>query len=278
MSTALVTGVSSGMGLHCALELVRLGHTVHGTVRRAEDGAELARAGGLIHVLDVRDAEGAASLVDSIAQSSGLDILINNAGRGAVGTAEQLPMAVVRDQMETNFFSAVALTQAALRHMRPQGRGTILTVTSVGGVVGQPFNDAYCASKFAVEGFMQSLAPVAAAFGVRVGVFEPAAVATGFVDSVARDAVMGDDGSVRDDPYAPLIARYLERASAAFASAQTAESAGAALASAAVAESDEWKPRWQSSEAAVQFVSASLADLDGQRVHGLTSGWIAESA
>ena len=174
------------------------------------------------------------------------------------------PLAEVRDQLEVNYLGPVALTQAVLPAMREAGRGRILTVTSVGGAVGQPFADAYCGAKFAVEGFMQSLAVVAERFGVWVSVIEPGAVASEFVANASRAAGAG--------PYAGLLAAYLSRTQAAFASAQSAQSAGRAIAAAATAPA--YRFRWQTSDQAASFAGLSLADLDGQRVLGLTRTWI----
>lgn len=267
---AIVTGTSSGMGLHAAIALAEAGCTVVATVRSLERAADLqaaaADAGITLDVreLDVTDHEAGARLVDDVVTRYGrLDILVNNAGRGCVGTAESLPMDVVREQMETNYFSVVALTQAAMRHMREAASGRILTVTSVGGAVGQPFADAYCAAKFAVEGFMQSLSTVALQFGVEVSVIEPAAVASNFVDAVHR----ADAG-----PYEDLLSAYLKRTEGAFANAQTARGAGEAIAGAALAS--EYRFRWQTSDSATAFAGLSLADLDGARVLGTTRTWI----
>ena len=266
---ALITGTSSGMGLHAAIALAKAGATVVATVRSFDKAGELneaaAKAGVTLDVreLDVTDHGAGEKLVNAVVEQYGrLDVLVNNAGRGCVATAETLDMLTIKEQMETNYFSAVALTQAALPHMRKATSGMILTVTSVGGAVGQPFADAYCGAKFAVEGFMQSLSTVAAAFGIKVSVIEPAAVATNFVENVQRD----DAG-----PYADLLAAYMKRTEGAFANAQSAESAGEAIAGAAL--SDEYRFRWQTSDAATTFAGMSLADLDGSTVFGATRSW-----
>jgi NAD(P)-dependent dehydrogenase (short-subunit alcohol dehydrogenase family) len=268
---AVVTGTSTGMGLHAAVELARRGLTVVATMRdiaRAGPAREAASAAGTeldIRALDVTDHESARSVLAGIAADHGrIDVLVNNAGRGSVGTAEQLSMQDVRDQLEVNYLGPVALTQAVLPAMREAGRGRILTVTSVGGAVGQPFADAYCGAKFAVEGFMQSLAVVAGPFGVWVSVIEPGAVASEFVANVARP---GDPG-----PYAELLDAYLARTQAAFAAAQSAQEAGAAIATAAT--SPDYRFRWQTSSQAASFVGLSLADIDGERVASLTRTWI----
>jgi NAD(P)-dependent dehydrogenase (short-subunit alcohol dehydrogenase family) len=219
-----------------------------------------------VRSLDVTDHAAARACVDGVLADHGhLDVLLNNAGRGAVGTAEQLSMDEVRAQLEVNYLGPVALTKLVLPFMRERGSGRVLTVTSVGGAVGQPFAEAYCGAKFAVEGFMQSLAPVALAHGVRVSVVEPAAVASEFVTNAARP-------EVGDDAYSPQLAAYIDRTTAAFAAAQPSLDAARAIADAATAE--EYRFRWQTSEQASAFVGASLSDLDGMRVLGVTRAWI----
>ena len=280
-SVALVTGTSSGMGLHTAVELARRGLTVVATMRDTSRATALtdaaAEAGVQIDVraLDVTDHEAGRACIDGVLADHGrLDVLVNNAGRGAVATAEQLSLDEVRDQLEVNYLGPVALTKLVLPHMRAAGSGTVLTVTSVGGAVGQPFADAYCGAKFAVEGFMQSLAVVMLAHGVHVSVIEPAAVASDFVGNVARpEASTGWAGTGAPDPYAAQLDAYLARSAGAFASAQTSRDAAAAIADAAT--STDYRFRWQTSEGATAFVGMSLADTDGSRVLGTTRGWIA---
>jgi short-subunit dehydrogenase len=275
MTVALVTGTSSGMGLHAAVEFARQGITVVATMRdtsRADRLIQTAREAGVeldVRPLDVTDPRAIESQVAGVLADHGsIDILINNAGQGMVGTAEQLSMKQIQDQLDVNYLGPVAMTKAVLPGMREAGRGRILTVTSVGGVVGQPFADAYCGAKFAVEGFMQSLAVVAETFGVWVSVVEPAAVTSEFVANVER--------SITEDAYSGLLANYISRTAAAFATAQTAAEAGAAIAAAAT--SDDYRFRWQTSPAAEQFAGVSLADIDGERVLGFTRPWIAGTA
>lgn len=275
MSVALITGTSTGMGLHAAVELARSGYTVVATMRdtsKADRLREIAREAGVtleVRALDVTATSAIDGIVTEILRDHGaIDVLVNNAGQGMVGSAEQLTLAQIQAQLDVNYLGPVAMAKAVLPAMREAGRGRILTVTSVGGVVGQPFADAYCGAKFAVEGFMQSLAVVAEAFGVWVSVVEPAAVASEFVANVARPEAIG--------AYGPLLDRYLARTSGAFAQAQTAADAGAAIAAAAT--SDAYRFRWQTSAAAEQFASVSLADLDGDRVLGFTRPWIAGTA
>lgn len=262
------------MGLHAAVELARRGVHVVATLRDPAKSERLRAAGSAAGVeldvrrLDVVDHSAAAALIGEVEEEfGGIDILVNNAGRGMVASAEQASMAQIREQMDVNYFAPVNLTKAVLPGMRERGAGSIFTVTSVGGAVGQPFADAYCGSKFAVEGFMQSLAVVAERLGVRVSVIEPAAVASDFVANAARPDAAG--------PYTPLLDAYIRRSSVAFANAQSEESAGVAIADAVL--SDDYRFRWQSSDGATAFVSASLADTDGSRVLGLTRPWIGEA-
>ncbi|MCV0334054.1 MULTISPECIES: SDR family NAD(P)-dependent oxidoreductase [unclassified Microbacterium] len=269
---ALITGTSSGMGLHAAVELARRGLHVVATMRDTGKAGALrdaaAEAGVEVDVraLDVVDHAAAARLVAEIeAELGGIRVLVNNAGQGNVATAEQLTMEQIQAQLDINYLAPVNLAKLVLPGMRERGNGRILTVTSVGGAVGQPFADAYCGAKFAVEGFMQSLAVVAERFGVGISVIEPAAVASAFVENAIRPESGG--------PYGSLLDAYIVRSTGAFANAQSAESAGAAIAAAVL--SDEYRFRWQSSEGATRFVGVSLADTDGSGVLGFTRSWIA---
>lgn len=266
MTLAIVTGTTSGIGLHTAIGLAQRGARVVATVRdtgRADALRAAASDAGVeldIRALDVTDAAAAQALVDAV---DPVDILVNNAGRGAVGTLEQLTDAQLQEQLETNYLSVARLTRLVLPGMREQGSGRIVTVTSVGGVVGQPFSDAYCAAKFAVEGLMQSLAPVVAPFGIDVSIVEPAAVASSFVDSVHRAA---------PGPYAVQQQAYLDRAATSFANAQPADEAAETVIEAAL--TDDPRFRWQTSEAAVRFAGLSISDLSGARVLDVTSSWV----
>jgi NAD(P)-dependent dehydrogenase (short-subunit alcohol dehydrogenase family) len=267
MPTALVTGTSTGIGLHTALGLAAAGHRVIATMRdpsrdtALRAAAETAGAEVEVVRLDVTDAEQAAAVV---AAAGPIDVLINNAGQGAVATLEQLTDADLQAQLDVNLIAVARLTRLVLPGMRERGSGRIVSVTSVGGVVGQPFADAYCAAKFAVEGLMQSLAPVAERFGVQVSIVEPAAVASAFVDNVARPEV--------DDAYAELLGAYLARTAGAFASAQRPEDAARTVVEAATTATPRF--RWQTSAAAEAFAGRSLADLDGSGVLGVTRTWL----
>lgn len=273
----LVTGTSTGIGLAAAVAAARAGlHTV-ATMRdtgRADALLEAAAEAGvsdLIQVkpLDVTDAGSVARCVaEVVAEHGRLDAVVNNAGAGFVGTIEQHGMEPVRAAMEVNYFGVVEVTRVALPHLRASG-GRVITVTSVGGMIGQPFNEAYCAAKFAVEGFMESLAPVVATTGVQVAVVEPGAVTSEFVATIGIDVptLLTEAG-----PYAPALRAYLGRTSQAYDHAQTSAEAAAPVVEALTAERMPF--RVQTSDWARDFVGIKLADLDGSAVQDFTTGWL----
>jgi len=274
----LITGTSSGIGLASAVVAAKHGFTTVATMRdTSKDGAlrAAADAAGVeldIRALDVVDQASITACVDGVvADHGGLDILVNNAGRGFVGTIEQVSMDEMRDVMEVNFFGVVATTKAALPHLRASG-GRVLTVTSVGGVVGQPFNEAYCAAKFAVEGFMESLAPVAATVGVLVSVIEPGPVATEFVNNVGVDVakIFAEAG-----PYEPAMQAYMRHIMAEFANpeaSQTGDDIAEVVLTAMVTDSPAF--RHQTSHWSRTFTGFKLSDHDGSAVVGMTSDWL----
>ena len=276
-SVVLITGTSSGIGAATAVAAARAGHSVIATMRDLEKRAALddaARAAGVqldVQQLDVTEAASVDDRLEYVHSEYGrLDALINNAGAGHVGTIEEESLEDVRDVMEVNFYGVVAVSRAALPLLRAS-RGRLVTVSSVGGVVGQPFNEAYCAAKFAVEGFMESLAPVAATVGVRVTVVEPGAVATEFVANVGVERSAPAAGS----PYRPAFDAYIARTTAALSPdrAQTAE--GVADVIVAVLHDERPPARVQTSDAARGFAGVKLSDLDGSAVQSVTSGWVA---
>jgi NAD(P)-dependent dehydrogenase (short-subunit alcohol dehydrogenase family) len=274
--TVLITGTSSGVGLATAVAAAAAGWTTVATLRdpaRATALRAAAEAAGVsldVRALDVTDAASIARCVQDVVQThGGLDAVVNNAGAAHVGTVETDDMAAFRACLEVNFFGVVALTRAVMPHLRARG-GRLVTVSSVGGVVGQPFNEAYCAAKFAVEGFLEALAPVAASTGVRVSVVEPGAVASEFVTNAGLDpqAMLADAG-----PYAPALGAYLTRVSNQFAgSAQPAAEVAATIT--ALLQAPDPAFRVQTSDWAQAFVATKLTDVDGSVVQSLTTGWV----
>ncbi|MEU5764626.1 SDR family NAD(P)-dependent oxidoreductase [Streptomyces asoensis] len=271
VKTVLITGTSSGIGLATAVAAARNGWHVVATMRdTGKAGALLAAAEAAGVAVEVRalDVTDQASVADCLAGLDRLDALVNNAGAGHLGTLEQEEVDDVRAVMEVNFFGVLHVTKAALPLLRA-AKGRVVTVSSVGGVVGQPFNEAYCAAKFAVEGFMESLAPVAATVGVAVSVVEPGAVGSAFVSNVGgRDTVLDSAG-----PYTPALTAYLARTRDAFAAAQTPQDAAAPIVGLLEAERPAF--RVQTSDAARAFTATKLSDGDGSAVQTMTGAWIA---
>src|SRR6266513_707070 len=198
----LITGCSSGIGRAAALSLHQAGLTVYATARRTEALADLSDRGLRALALDVTDEESMATAVATVAAEAGpVGVLINNAGYGLYGPVEQLPMAEIRRQFETNFFGLVRLTQLVLPEMRRQGRGRILNVSSMGGRITLPGGAFYHASKYAVEALSDALRMEVAQFGIEVVLIEPGPVKTPWNDTAAGS--LGDAASgPGTDPYA----------------------------------------------------------------------------
>lgn len=275
--TVLITGTSSGIGLSTAVAAARAGWRTVATLRdpgRADALRKAAADAGVeldIRQLDVTDeASVAAAVAGVVADYGRLDAVVNNAGAGHVGTLENDSLADIRRVMEVNFFGVLNVSKAALPHLRAAG-GRLVTVTSVGGVVGQPFNEAYCAAKFAVEGYMESLAPVARTLGVAVSVVEPGAVATEFVNNIGIDI----EGGLEAGAYTGALRTYVDRTVAQFldGTAQTPDGAAESVLEALTAAEPAF--RLQTTDWAREFVGTKLADVDGSAVRNLTSAWVA---
>jgi NAD(P)-dependent dehydrogenase (short-subunit alcohol dehydrogenase family) len=177
----LITGTSSGFGRNIAEAALDRGDSVVATARRAEQLADLA-ADERVRVvsLDVTDADQREAAVDQAIERFGrIDVLVNNAGRTQVGAVEETTDAELRSLFDLHFFGPAALTRAVLPHMRAQGGGWIVQMSSVGGQVTAPGFGAYCATKFALEGLTQALRDEVAAFGIRTLIVEPGAFRTG---------------------------------------------------------------------------------------------------
>ncbi|RSM49530.1 SDR family NAD(P)-dependent oxidoreductase [Amycolatopsis balhimycina DSM 5908] len=272
---ALITGTSTGIGLATAVQAARAGFRTVATLRnpaRADRLRKAAADAGVeldIRPLDVTDATSVRTAFEGVLADYGrLDVLVNNAGAGHIGTIEQEPVSAVRETMEVNFFGVVEATKAALPALRASS-GRLITVSSVGGVIGQPFNEAYCAAKFAVEGMMEALAPVAAAQGVTVCVVEPGAVATEFVNNVGLDERLFTEAG----PYTESLRSYIASVTENFQSAQTADEVAAVILDAMTADAPAF--RIQTSKWAEDFAAIKFADRDGSAVQRMTAGWLA---
>jgi len=186
-SVALVTGAAAGIGEAAARALVGAGFTVYGTSRRAAAGEK--RDGVVFLPLDVTDDESVAGVVrEVLARSGRIDVLVNNAGVGIAGAAEESSIEQARALFETNVFGSIRTTRAVLPHMREQGSGRIINVSSVLGLVPAPFMALYAATKHAIEGYSESLDHEVREHGVRVLLVEPGYTNTAFdANAVAVD-------------------------------------------------------------------------------------------
>ena len=189
--TALTTGTSSGIGLLTALELGRAGFSVVATMRNLEKRGRLdqiAREAGVesridVRQLDITQHDSLRGIVEAVVRvHGGIDVLVNNAGFAMAGFAEDMRLSEIRQQLETNFFGHVALTQSVLPVMRRQKQGHIIMVSSISGLVAQPVVSSYSASKFALEGWSEALRIETHSLGIRVVLVEPGAYKTDIWD------------------------------------------------------------------------------------------------
>ena len=197
----LVTGCSSGIGKATASRLLKAGHTVYATARRAETLAELAAAGARTLPLDVTDETSMVTAVRAVEDEHGaVGTLVNNAGYGVYGPVEEVAMSDVRREFETNVFGLGRLIQLVLPAMRAARRGRIVNMSSMGGRIVYPTGGWYHASKYAVEALSDALRVEVAPFGVTVVVVEPGLIRTGF-ESVASSGLASQAAS---GPYADM--------------------------------------------------------------------------
>lgn len=197
LPVALITGTNSGLGLALAVKMAAT-HRVFATIRGLTDtkrsaldkAAKEANVEKNVEVIemDVADDESVANTVSEILKKTDgrCDVLVNNAGFSVFGNVEMVPIETVKKQFETNVFGVVRTQQAILPAMRAQKSGKIINISSVGGVWGQPFNDVYCASKFALEGMSEAQAAVFRTFGVYVTNVQPGAIRSKFITNAAR--------------------------------------------------------------------------------------------
>jgi short-subunit dehydrogenase len=182
---ALVTGASSGIGKAAALALVEAGFEVVGTSRNT---SKLTPRDGVMFLdLDVASDESASTVVQQVIERFGrIDVLINNAGIGTAGAAEESSLAQDQRLFNINVFGVIRMTKAVLPQMRAQRSGRIINISSVYGFIPQPYMAAYVASKHAVEGYSESLDHEVREHGVRVLLVEPANTNTGFDANMVR--------------------------------------------------------------------------------------------
>ena len=196
---AVVTGSSSGIGFETSLALAREGYFTYATMRDLKKEAvikKIAEEENLplkVIELDVDNDDSVQNAVETIIEEKQrIDVLVNNAGWGIWGTAEDVSIEEFRAQFETNFFSVVRMIQKVAPIMRKQGTGDIVNISSIAGRIGFPVSTAYISSKFAIEGLSESLRYELGPFGVDVIIIEPGVIKTNFFDSM-KTAKKADD-------------------------------------------------------------------------------------
>jgi NAD(P)-dependent dehydrogenase (short-subunit alcohol dehydrogenase family) len=180
----LITGSSRGLGRALAEAVLEAGESLVATARKPEQLSDLVkRYGGRARAiaLDVTDERAAAAAVDAAVEAFGrLDVLVNNAGYGDVGSIEDTSLAEFRAQIETNLFGVINVTKAAIPVMREQRSGHMIQLSSIGGRIGPVGRGPYAAAKWGVEGFSEVLAKELAPFGIKVTIVEPGGFRTDF--------------------------------------------------------------------------------------------------
>ncbi len=209
MGCVLITGCSSGIGLEAAVAFGQRGDHVLAGIRREESAAVVAeRCDGLPVqpvLLDVTDRTSIDRVVaEAVAEHGTIDVLVNNAGIGAIGSFEDTTEAVYRQVFETNVFGVIAITQAVLPHMRAAGGGTVVNVGSIVGRVAVPFQPFYTASKHAIEALTDALHYETSRFGIQMRVVEPGRIPTEF------GAKLVSERAPKDSPYRPLLREWEE--------------------------------------------------------------------
>ena len=194
MGIAFVTGTSTGIGMATAVSLARAGHTVYAGMRNPQREGEL-HAAATQENLPIRivkhDVDADSSTQDAIGQvlagAGRIDVLVNNAGIGTMGSVEETTLSDFRSTMETNFFGALRCIQEVLPGMRRQGGGCIVNVTSVAGRVAIAPQGPYCSSKWALEALSECVAQEVKNFGIRVAIVEPGIIATPIFGKMKAD-------------------------------------------------------------------------------------------
>jgi NAD(P)-dependent dehydrogenase (short-subunit alcohol dehydrogenase family) len=187
---AIVTGSSTGNGFETSLLLAKNGFYTYATMRNLDKSTrikEIAKKDSLpleVLQLDVTDDKSVTDAINVISnRQRRIDVLVNNAGYEHHGAVEELSIEEIKTQFETNFFGAVRVMKAVLPVMRKQRSGAIVNISSIGGKIGVPLNSAYVGSKFALEGFSESIKYELEGFGIKVILIEPGAVNTNYLEN-----------------------------------------------------------------------------------------------
>lgn len=199
----LITGISSGFGKETARLLAEKGHTVYGTIRKD------CEVPGSVKALrmDLTDEHSIKEAVEAVLKAENrIDVLVNNAGMHSGGAIETYPTELVRLHIETNIMGTLSLIRKVLPRMRKQGGGMIINISSIGGLMGLPFQGYYSSVKFALEGISDALRMEVSGFNIKVVVINPGDFNTN--NSIARHEFITPE--TEDDPYAGQFKKTLE--------------------------------------------------------------------
>ena len=217
---ALVTGGSSGIGERTAVRLQEAGFTTYAVARRVDRMAALASAGVTAFAMDVTDDGSVTEGVRRVLDEQGrIDVLVNNAGYGSYGSVEDVPIDVARRQFDVNVFGLARLTQLVTPTMRGQGSGRIINISSIGGKFYEPLGAWYHATKFAVEGFSDSLRLELKPFGIDVVIIEPGPIITEW-NTISRDSLTEVSRGGAYEERAGRVRQTMERGDTGWAGTQ----------------------------------------------------------
>jgi len=211
----LITGTSTGLGVATAVQAAQAGHTVYATMRNTQKRGTLDAAAQVAGVslnvlqLDVQDTGSVNAAVDTVITEQGrIDVLINNAGMGYVRSLEQAEETDIQKILDINYTGVTRCIKAVMPHMRKARAGHVINISSVGGLVGQPFNEIYCGAKFAVEGLTEAMASyITPAFGIHFTAVEPGGIASEFANTVLEQ--VEQTGGMLEDEYLPILQKYI---------------------------------------------------------------------
>jgi NAD(P)-dependent dehydrogenase (short-subunit alcohol dehydrogenase family) len=213
IKVAVVTGSSSGIGFETSLLLARNDYYTYATMRNIDKSHKIkdtAKQDNLpleVLQLDVNDEKSVKNAFAKIIEDKQrVDLLINNAGYDVMGPVEELSLDDFKSQFETNFFGLIRVTKEVIPIMRSQNKGTIVNVSSIGGRIGFPLNSAYQSSKFALEGFSESMRYELEEFGINVILVEPGVIKTNFFENIK----VNENSAKKTSPYAPLMQKGYE--------------------------------------------------------------------
>ena len=263
--TILITGCSSGIGLASAVVFAKQGHKVYATMRNLEGKNKLSEklseedAKAEILQLDVTDQESVDRCVQEILAKEGkIDVLLNNAGYGLMGPAETVTIEQAKAEFDVNFFGLLRVTQAVLPGMRKANSGHVINVSSIAGLRSMPVSDLYNASKFAVEGLTEAMAPLMKLKGIKMSLIEPGPVETDFNE---RSLQWGEK-NVED--YNDMVQKIKTSRVERFKDAQSPFEIAELISKVIASENPHL--RYQTSEWVKEHASAKYSDLDGDKI------------